>query len=160
MAKHSPASRSRTMPGTGLDAIRTARNTGTDEEEERRAYEESKAEIEASLAALRAADKLGEVMENSPLVCDQNTTQIWGAKACAEKQYTFSRWYFMGRAIVDLFITQELYDSAEVEARRALAHKYGTKYAALGPSHSRRPHADPKLRKMFKSMVEQLAEKF
>lgn len=164
MAKHQPASRQNTMRGTDLPRLRaSASPVPLDKgEADQQAYNESKAEIDANLAALRAADKLGETMDFAPFVTDQSPTQIWGAKAAAELQCSFSRWYFMAKAnaVIDLFPKQELYDGAGVEARRAMAHKYGTRYAALGPKHSRAPHKDPKLRKQYPSLVEQLTEKF
>ena len=164
MAKQSPASHQRTMPDTGLPRLRAAATPiPTDKgEADQQAHDESKAEIEANLAALRAADKLGEFMDNAPFVTDQSTTQVWGIRSAPEKQYSFSRWYFMAKdnAIVDTFEKQEAYDAADVEGRRALAHKFGTRYAALGPKHSRAPHADAKLRKAYPSMVEQLAQRF
>ena len=164
MAKHQPASHQRTMPGTGLPRLRAAAEpVPLDKgEADQQAHDESKAEIEANLEALRAADKLGEFMDHAPYVTEQGTTQIWGIKSAPEKQYTFSRWYFMAKdnAVVDLFVKQEAYDAADVEGRRALAHRFGTRYAALGPNHSRAPHTDAKLRKAYPSLVEQLAQRF
>ena len=73
----------------------------------------------------------------------------------------FSRWYFgiAGGVVVDLFKTQKEYNAADVEGRRKLAHKYGSRYAALGPKHSRYPLGDAKLRALYPSMVEQLEQK-
>ena len=164
--KHAPASRMRSMPGTELPTLRNAliKEPETPEQAEKQAYAESQAECEAKIEELRASDKLGEIMDHAPYVEDQSITQVWGLKAAGDAVagYVFKRWYFMGKdnAIVDTFMTEELYDAADVEGRRKLAHKYGTRYAALGPMHSRYPHKDAKLRKEYPSMQEQLAEKF
>ena len=164
MSKHRPASRIRVMPGTELPTLRSAHlpTPETPAEAEKQAYDANLAECEDRLNELRDSDKLGEFFDHAPWVANQNTTQVWGVKAAPEKVYTFSRWYFMAKdnALVDLFPKQELYDSADVEGRRAMAHKYGMRYAALGPNHSRAPHTDPELRKQYPSMTEQLAEKF
>jgi hypothetical protein len=159
-----PASILKVTPGTGLPTLRSAHlpTPETPAEAEKEAYETSLAECEDNLATLRATDKLGEFMDQAPWVGGQTTTQVWGIKAAPEKVYTFTRWYFMTKdnAIIDLFPKQELYDAADVEGRRAMAHKYGTRYAALGPKHSRAPYQDKALRKQYPSLVEQLSEKF
>lgn len=172
MANHAPASRSVEKRGDGLPAsIRSdhAAPAETRAESQKRAHDESEADFNEKRAALLAADKFGEVMQNAPFASYQCPTQIWGVKAAAEKQYVFTRWYFMAKdnVIVDLFEKQEQYDAADVEARRALARKYGTRYAALGPRHSRFPVAIPKnekaadkaIRLSLPSLVEQLAQK-
>lgn len=163
MAKHPPASKSSSMRGTGLPVLNASTNPAPEspEQAEKKAYERSKQEFEDKMAELRAQDKIGEMMDHSTYVTDQSPTGVWGVKAAAERICTFSRWYFMVKdnAIIDTFMTQALYDAADVEARRAMAHRYGTRYAALGPSHSRLPHKDAKLRKLFPSMMEQLAGK-
>ena len=167
MAQHAPASRLNAMKGTGLAAVRAGGKPPADKAEAEKAFQkEGEADVEAALAAMRAADKFAEVMDNAPYASEQTPIQIWGVKAAAEKQYRFSRWYFMApnSAIVDLFMRQDLYDAADVEERRALALKYGTRYAALGPQHSRHPFPgskpeDKARREKFPSLTEQLAKK-
>jgi len=154
------------MPDAELPTLRNAliKEPETEAQAEKQAYAESQAECKTKLEELQAADKLGEIMDHAPYVSDQSITQVWGLKAAGDvvEGYIFKRWYFMGKdnAIVDTFMTQELYDISDVDGRRKLAHKYGTRYAALGPMHSRYPHTDAKLRKLYPSMQEQLAEKF
>ena len=162
MSKNQSSSRLKVMGGTGLPTLRSAHlpTPETPEEAERQEHEVKQAEHEDIMDAIRDADKLGDFMDHAPFVTDQSTTQIWGLKSAPEPVYNFSRWYWMVKqnAVVDLFKKQEDYDAADVEGRRALAHKYGTRYAALGPNHSRAPHSDPKLRKLYPSLVEQLAQ--
>lgn len=47
--------------------------------------------------------------------------------------WNFSRYYMREKIVVDLFPTQSLYDSADVEARRAWCRSEGLRYGALGP---------------------------
>jgi hypothetical protein len=162
MPKHPPASRTITKPGTDLPKLRAdpSPEPGTKAEAEKRAHDESQAEIDQNLEALKTADKFGEMMDHAPFVMNQSPTAIWGVKASGEKQYNFTRWYFMAKdnVVLDLFLTHEAYDAAEVEKRRDLARRFGTRYAALGPMHSRLPHKDAELRKQFPSLVEQIAQ--
>ena len=169
---HPPASKTVEKKGQGLPASIRSDSSAPAEtraEGQKRAHDESEADFNEKRAELLAADKFGEVMENAPFASFQCPTQIWGVKAAAEKQYVFSRWYFMAKdnVIVDLFLTQELYDASDVEARRSVARKYGTRYAALGPKHSRFPLPVPKNEKpadkaerlAHPSLLEQIAQK-
>lgn len=166
MSKHKPAAQTRVSPGYDAPALRNAvaAPAVTQEAEEKEQFAQSTQDFEAALDRARAADKFGEVMAFASYVTDQSPTQVWGRRVLNGESvppYVFSRWYFRGNdnAVIDLFLTQEKYDAADVEGRRAMSHKYGTRYAALGPMHSRQPHADKKLRAQFPSLVEQLAQK-
>jgi hypothetical protein len=119
--------------------------------------------------AKKAADKIGQVPEltDAHYSIDQSPTQCWREavidhfKGDVDRipKWLFKRAYFALKIIVDTFYTQSEYDRAQVDDRRALAHKMGWKYAALGPNHRREPHPNPKERDpRFPSMVEQLAK--
>ena len=159
------------MPG--LPRLRSAHDPapGTLAEAEKAAYDASLGDCEAAIEKMHDSDKFRKLMDSDAYATEQTPTGIWGAKAAGEKQVYFSRWYYRGldNAIIDLFLTQELYDEADVEARRAMAHRYGTRYAALGPHHSREPLRVPgtsdeakaeqaRLRKAYPSAWEQLAQ--
>ncbi len=125
------------------------------------------AEVEQKIEAMRAGDKIGEVEEidYAPCAFKQSPSQCFGGQVIIDyggteklPDYIFSRWYFGKKIIIDTFTSEEKYISADVEGRRKMAHKYGFKYAALGPGHSRYPLKDAQLRKQFPSMIEQLNE--
>ena len=116
----------------------------------------------------RALDKIGSIDEIEHTACafDQSPSQCFGGQVIIDyggtdtlPAYSFSRWYFGKKIIVDLFMTEEKYNAADVEGRRKMAQRYGFKYAALGPKHSRYPLKDAAQRKKYPSLVEQLAQK-
>jgi len=132
--------------------------------EEKRQFQQSEKDFKAKMDEIRSKDKISEPLEYAPYATNQTPAQVWGFKLQAADdtyRFRFSRWYFgiPGGVIVDLFKTQKEYDAANVEKRREIAHKYGSRYAALGPRHSRYPLNDVKLRKLYPSMVEQLEQK-
>jgi len=159
MAKHAPAARTSAMPGLPRIRNGAAPAPATAAEERREAFAESTQDFQDAMAQARADDKFLDVVGSADFVTDQVPTQIWGLKAVNDPPYKFSRWYFRDKVLLDLFLTQEAYDAAEVEQRRALARGRGFRYAALGPMHSREPHKDAKLRAQYPSAREQLAQK-
>ena len=134
----------------------------TPEEQEKREFDRSEQHFKAKMDEIRAKDKIGEVLDYAPFATNQTPAQIWGFKLKEEdcaSPIRFCRWYFGNGVVVDFFRTQKEYDAANVEVRRALVHKYGGRYAALGPRHSRYPLPDPKMRAKYPSMTEQLEQK-
>ena len=127
--------------------------------------DETKAQQRLALA--QADDKIGQVedIEFAPCAFNQSPAQCFGSQVVVDcggtdtlPDYIFHRWYFGKKIIVDTFYTEAAYESADVEGRRAMAHKYGYRYAAMGPNQSRYPLADKKLRAKYPSLVEQLHE--
>jgi hypothetical protein len=116
----------------------------------------------------KAADKISQVpaLEGQNYALDQSLTQCFGMEVIKHFKgqvdkiptWRFGRWYFGAKVVVDTFRTQSAYDAAGVEKRRELVHTFGGRYAALGPSHTRLPHADKGLRARFPSLVEQIAQ--
>ena len=126
---------------------------------------QDEADVERKLESQRAGDKIGEVEDIDYAACafKQSPSQCFGAQVVADyglklPDYVFTRWYFGKKIIVDTFTSEEKYNEADVEGRRAMAHKYGFRYAALGPNHSRYPLNDLKIRKQYPSLIEQLNE--
>lgn len=103
-----------------------------------------KAALEQKTAERQAADKVGSILDYGPYVGDQSPTQVFGAAVIEHfkgnvsriPKWLFTRWYFRDKIIVDLFRTNRAYVEADVDSRRALAGKFGVRYAALGPGMS------------------------
>jgi hypothetical protein len=119
-------------------------------------------------AARKHRDKISQAhdrLADAEWVPSRSLTQVFGQAAIdfykgdvdAMPHWRFARQYLGAEAVViDTFRTSKAYDAAQVEERRRVVSALGGRYAALGPSHSRLPHADPELAKRFPSMVEQL----
>lgn len=135
----------------------------TTKDAERIADRASEGAAAAREAQRKAEDPAGLVLDHSPFARDQSVTQAFGGQVISDlggteklPRWRFSRFYFTHKAIMDLFPTQRGYDEAQVEERRAMAKRYGFRYAALGPNHSVLPHADKALRAKYASAAEQL----
>ena len=161
----------RPAPATRQKALRLSQDhprakPADEEEAQDRADEEA---VKDKVQAKKTADKIGQVeeIEHAPYASDQSVTQCfgmpiieaYGGKVEDLPRFHFKRWYFGLKIIVDTFRSDKEYEAAQVEERRALAHKFGHRYAALGPFHSRYPHGDPEMREKYPSLVEQLEEK-
>lgn len=156
-----PAARQKVLP---IKAPQESRPPAISQvlEAEKSWHDKSKDDVEARIEEIRAEDKIGEVLHHAPFVSCQSPVQVWGVKIKGQvPPYIFGRWYFRAseNCIVDTFYGQQEYDAADVEGRRKLAHSMGTRYAALGPKHSRYPIKDPKVKNPLPSMVEQLTQK-
>lgn len=109
-------------------------------------------------------DPISEPLDYGPWAGGQNVAQCFGQAVIDDHggdvsrlpKWRFRRRYLAQKVIIDTFLSQKHYDEAQVEERRAMAHKYGFRYAALGPSHSIQPHEDKARREKFPSQVEQL----
>jgi len=118
------------------------------------------AAVAAKEAERKAQDPISDPLNYGPYVTDHSPTMCFGRQVIEDyggdvgriPKYRFKRWYFRDKVVIDTFITQLQYDSADVEGRRAMCKKYGHRYAALGPDH----HILPQSGQKFPSQIEQL----
>lgn len=150
-------------------AIRKELHARTPEE---RTPEEARSAKDAADVALaeeaeaerKENDLVGEPLNWSAFVLDQNVAQCFGqaviddngGDVSALPKWRFRRRYLGVKVIVDLFQTRGQYEAAQVEERRKMCSRYGFRYAALGPDHSVYPIEDKARRAKFPSLIEQL----